>query len=255
MRFYLDSAQAEEIRQAVHLPYVAGVTTNPGLLRQASTDDIEPLLKVIVESGRKDWKIWVQLRSRSSQALVEEAQRLNATLSALTGGAFAGPTLVIKLMPSPDALLAATVLIREGMEVCLTAINNPLQALAVTALPHLESRPGESVVTEGPPAARNPHQPHYLATYAGRIDDAGREGLDELFLITDALQVGRRRTRVLAASIRSREVLSKLVRAAARRQVCPLDVTLPLSLLMGLIDDPVTQRAADEFALLSGIPA
>jgi transaldolase len=250
MRFFLDSAQAEEVRQAVRLPYVAGISTNPDLLRQAGLDGVESLLQVVAKSGRRDWKIWVQLRSESCHGLVEEAQRLSSTLSAMTGGAFAGPTLVIKMMPSPDALLAATILIKEGLEVCLTAINNPLQALAVSTLPHLESKAGEPVLTEGPPASRNPHQPHYLATYVERIDDDGRSGVDELLAILDALHVGQRRTRVLAASIRSLEVLEEVVRKVSQRPAGLLDVTLPFSLLSGLLDDPVTRQAADIFAEL-----
>ena len=71
-----------------------------------------------------------------------------------------------------------------------------------------------------------------------------------MLAILDALHVGQRRTRVLAASIRSLEVLEEVVRKVSQRPAGLLDVTLPFSLLSGLLDDPVTRQAADIFAEL-----
>jgi transaldolase len=254
MRFYLDSAQPDEIRFAANALHVAGVTTNPSILQRARTPSISQLLDTVVATQRRDWKVWLQLRRGSASEVIAQAERINEALIERTGGLLAGPTIVYKLLPDREGLIAATTLIRQGTEVCLTGIANPTQALALSSLPEISEQGEGQLVTEGPPASRNPHMPAHLACYVGRNDDAGRDGTKTVLRINDLLVANGRRTRVLAASIRTSEKLTELIRRLARRKSNVVDVTLSFELLRDLVHDKVTHTATVEFDQLEDIP-
>ena len=238
MRFYLDSAKRDEIAAAARLPWVAGVTTNPETLLAAGVDDFRPVLEAAAATGRRDWKLWVQLADAPYQGVLDQAARLEELLSARTGGPLAGPTLVFKLPPTPEALLAASTLIRQGKEVCITGIANPVQALSVCALPTVVEFGEEVLETEGPPASRTSCSPGFIVFSVGRVSDTGRDGKDELVKIGKLFSACGIRTRVLAANIRSPEVLHSLVGRLAETAGGAVDVTLPWNILEGVSDVP-----------------
>lgn len=251
MRFYLDSAQVEDIRSASRHLFVAGVTTNPELLQRARISRLRNLFDAVAATGRRDWKFWLQLPQGSATEILERASAATKALVERTGGRLAGPTLVFKILPDGPGLEAATRLIRDGAEVCLTAIVNPGQALAVSALPEIAKADADPLETEGPPASRNPHMPHALACYVGRLDDAGRDGVRTVVKMNDALVANQRRSRILAASIRDRDRLDTLIRRLARRSQNVVDVTLGFDLLTSLIKDELTDAALHQFAKYS----
>jgi len=238
MRFYLDSARSDEIVAAARLPWVAGVTTNPESLRAAGVEDFVAVLEAVAATGRRDWKLWAQLADAPYQNILDQAAGLEELLSARTGGLLAGPTLVFKLPPVPEVLLAASTLIRQGKDVCITGIANPVQALSVCALPQVMEFGEGAVETEGPPASRNPGAPGFIAFYVGRVSDTGRDGLEDLVKISSLFFSYGIRTRVLAASIRSPEILHALVGRLAAAGSGPVDVTLPMEILEGVLDVP-----------------
>lgn len=254
MRFYLDSAQPEEIRSVADALFVAGVTTNPSLIQRAGTSRIGELLDAVVATRRRDWKLWFQLRRGTTAEILGEAQALSDALIERTGGLHAGPTLVFKLLPDWKGLIAASTLIRQGAEVCLTGIADPAQALALSVLPEISTDEGGALVTEGPPSSRNPHMPAALACYIGRNDDAGRDGTKVVLRINDLLVANNRRTRVLAASIRTPDKLNALVRRLSRRKVNVVDVTLSFEMLRDVVLDKVTHAAIGEFDALEEVP-
>jgi len=208
----------------------------------------------VVATQRKDWKLWLQLRRAAAPEVVAQAEELNQALMERTGGLLAGPTVVFKLLPDREGLIAATTLIRQGAEVCLTGIANPAQALALSSLPEISEAGDGQLITEGPPASRNPHMPSHLACYIGRNDDAGRDGTKAVLRINDLLVANGRRTRVLAASIRTMDKLNELVRRLARRKTNVVDVTLSYELLRNIVTDKTTNSAISEFDALEDVP-
>ena len=236
MRFYLDSAKEDEIVAAARLPWVAGVTTNPEILHAAGVKDFAVVLEAAVATGRRDWKLWVQLDVAPYRQVLDQTAQLEELLSARTGGLLAGPTLVFKLPPVPEVLLAASTLIRQGKEVCITGIANALQALSVCALPTVVEFGEAGLETEGPPASRNPGSPGFIAFYVGRVSDTGRDGKDEVVKIGNLFSAYGIRTRILAASIRSPETLVDLVGRLATEGGGAVDVTLPMEILEGALD-------------------
>lgn len=246
MRFYLDSARPEDIREAAAWPWVAGITTNPAILDRAGLTRVEPVLEAVTATGRKDWSVWVQLPLAGPDATVREALALQERLETLTGGRFAGPTLVVKLLPAVDHLWAAARLVARGVEVCITGVADAFQAIAVSRLPRLDPE-REPPHTEGPPGSRNPGQPDSVAVYVGRIGDAGEDGARALTHIATGLHKSGRRTRVLAASLRDWEMVAQSLRAA---EYGTLDLTLGVDMLREILDNPVTADATAQFAAI-----
>lgn len=249
MRFYLDSAKKSDIAQAAKMAWVAGVTTNPGILHRDGVADWRAVVGPVVDSGRKDWKVWLQVAAASAESMVEQAGRMEAYLAGKSGGALAGPTLVAKLPPIRESLFAASRLVSRGKEVCITGIANPVQALSVVTLPHLE--PGENGRTEGPPASRNPGFPQFIAYYVGRVSDTGVDPLGRLMGINSLYVSSGIRTRILGAGVRTRGVLAELVSALSRSSgPLQIDVTLPFDVLSRMLDDDITAAALAEFSEL-----
>lgn len=247
MRFYLDSARKSNIAAAAKMAWVAGVTTNPGILHCDGVADWRDVVKAVVDTGRKDWKVWLQVPAGDAESMVKSAEKMESYLADLTGGPFVGPTLVVKLPPIRESLFAGSRLVTAGKEVCITGMANPVQALGVAHLPHLE--PGGFQATEGPPSSRNPGFPQYIAYYVGRVDDAGEDGLGRLGEINSLYVANGIRTRILGASVRSHQMLTQLAAtlavASGKAQV---DVTLPFDVLASVLEDAVTSKALAEFS-------
>jgi transaldolase len=254
MRFYLDSAAADDIRQAAAWPWVAGVTTNPAILARAGLRSVEPVLAAAVAGGRRDWTVWAQLPDGSANDTVQAAFALREGLAERSGGFFAGPTLVAKLLPRPAHLWAAARLAAEGVAVCVTGVTNAVQALAVLTLPRLDEGWDGGHATEGPPGSRNPNVPDWIAAYVGRLDDAGRDGIAVVAGMAAAYRTVGARTRVLAGSVRDAAMLAALAGRVGGGRGDGLDVTLSLDLLRGALDDPVTAAALAQFAEIEAQP-
>lgn len=255
MRFYLDTGTPGEVRAAAALPHVAGFTTNPSLLARAGSPDARGLLAAALESGRRDFRAFVQAGGATATETLAEVDALEAWFFGETGGEWAGPTLVHKLVPTPEALWAAARVAGRGKEVCITGIASPLQALAVATLPPLPkggpaSPAGSGFQAEGPPGSRTPPRPHSVAFYVGRVSDSGRDGVQEVADTCAALAACGGKVRVLAASIRSRDMAAEVLRrvlAAGPGALALLDLTLPAAILADALSDPVTSAALEEF--------
>jgi transaldolase len=249
MQFYLDSAREEDIRGAAKLPFVAGVTTNPELMTEyRALLNAEQLIETVVSTSRMDWKLWLQLPAGSYAETVAVAERMDAYLARLTGDALAGPTLVFKLVPTPEALWAASTLSDRGKQVCVTGIANVVQALTVASAAHVhEGVPPGDFKTEGPPASRNPAFPQSLAFYVGRALDHGRDAIAALTAVAKAMALVSPRTRILAASIRNPEMLVEVLSRVVSN-VPNVDVTVPPEVLGTVLEDSMTADSLERFA-------
>lgn len=247
MRFYLDCATKAAIREAAALPYVSGITTNPAVWKRDQVSSQEWLLDEVCGLGRRDWKLWVQLASTSRQQMLEQADLWSEKLSARVGNEFAGPTLVFKIMPTTEGLFAASTLMGNSREVCITGIAGSVQALAALSLPKIKNEEGKLEIL-GPPAGRQPWSPHYLAAYVGRMNDHGDNGILRTLEIARLIRQYGLHTRVLAASVRTRQSLDQLlIQIALAKDLHAVDVTLQPELLFGLLAHPVTEKAAEQF--------
>ncbi|RIK63972.1 MAG: fructose-6-phosphate aldolase [Planctomycetota bacterium] len=166
MKFFLDTANLDEIKAGAALGMVDGVTTNPSLVAKEGKD-FRTLVGQICEviSG----PVSAEVVSTDCEGMLKEAREL----------AKIAPNIVVKLPTIPEGVKALKILAGEGIRTNLTLIFQPLQALIV-------AKAGATM----------------CSPFLGRLDDIGHDGMgliDEIRTIYDNYGFA---TEVLAASLR-----------------------------------------------------
>jgi transaldolase len=221
-RFFLDTADRAELSELLPLGIFHGVTTNPTILQRCGVpctlEAIGELSELCFRLGAKEFMC--QSWGGTAKRYYETGTQLRELDS---------ERMVIKLPVSAAGVEAAARLTEKGTRICLTAGYSSKQALLA----------GNAGV-------------EYLAPYLGRMTDSGKDGFAEverMHTIARGLGCG---TRILVASIRDVEDISKL---ACRG----LDTfTFSPSVARALFADPLTERASEEFesaAAESAIPS
>ena len=167
MKFFLDTANIEEIRKGVSLGLVDGVTTNPSLVAKEGKS-LEDVAKEICDLV--DGPVSLEVVSTESKDIIEEARRL----------AKVHENAVVKIPMIEEGLKALKVVSQEGIRVNVTLIFSATQAL-------LAAKNGAIIVSP----------------FVGRLDDISTDGMD---LISDILTIYENygfETEVLVASIRN----------------------------------------------------
>jgi len=189
MEIYLDTANVDEIREAVEWGVITGVTTNPTLIAKESGRDFHEIIKEIC--GLVQGPVSAEAVSLDVEGILREAREL-ATLD---------PHIVIKIPVTENGLAAVKVLSREGIRTNVTLVFSPLQAL-------LAARAGAT----------------YVSPFIGRIDDTGQDGTDVLADIMDIFKNYQLRTKVIAASIRHPRHVLEAARLGADIATVPFKV-------------------------------
>ena len=166
MKFFLDSANIDELKKALEWGVIDGVTTNPSLIAKAGVpleDQVRRICDLI------DGDVSAEVISTSAAGMVEEGRRL----ARIHGN------IVVKIPLVEEGIKAVSVLSKDGIRTNVTLCFSAAQAL-------LAAKAGAYIVSP----------------FIGRIDDIGWPGMD---LIRDIVAIYRNygyRTQVLAASIR-----------------------------------------------------
>ena len=118
MKFFIDTANVEEIREAAAMGIIAGVTTNPSLIAKEGRDYMETLKEIttIVDgpiSGE------VKASTTSAEGMIEEGRAIAAL----------HPNMVVKIPMTGEGLKAVKVLSKEGIHTNVTLVCSPAQAL------------------------------------------------------------------------------------------------------------------------------
>lgn len=211
LRLLIDSADPLAWAELWPLGVFRGITTNPSLLRRAgvccSHDAIAGLVSQSIELGCHE--LHLQAWGSSSDDLLSCGRALLA---------LAPERIVVKLPLTAHGLHAARPLLAEGARVTLTACYGVPQVIAAAALGCT-----------------------YVAPYLGRISDAGRHGCAEVMRMQRCLAGLAAPTRLLVASLRSAEELTRLAPAG-------IDTfTLSPGLAQSLWRDPATEAAVAQF--------
>lgn len=188
MKFFLDTANLDELRKGVAWGIVDGVTTNPSLIAKEGRP-IDDQIKAICEIV--DGDISAEVVATETARMVEEGRRLSAIHR----------NVVVKVPLTRDGISATSVLSREGIRVNVTLCFAPAQAL-------LAAKAGAYIVSP----------------FVGRLDDIGATGMD---LIRDIVAIYRNygyATRILAASVRSPVHVVEAALAGAHIATMPLKV-------------------------------
>jgi transaldolase len=166
MKFFLDTADVDEIREGVSLGVVDGVTTNPSLIAKTG-QTLEAVAREI--GGIMDGPLSLEVVSTEADAMVEEGRELAAI----------HPSVVVKIPMIREGLKALKRLSVEGVKVNVTLVFSPLQALL---------------------AAKNGAT--YVSPFVGRLDDISTDGLDVVSDIIEIYDAYGFETEVLVASVR-----------------------------------------------------
>jgi transaldolase len=188
MKFFLDTANLDEIRAGAELGIVDGVTTNPSLVAKEGKD-FRTLVGQICEiiSG----PVSAEVLSVKCDAMVKEARELSKI----------SENVVVKLPTIPEGVKALKILADEGIKTNLTLVFQPLQALIVAKV-------GAT----------------FCSPFLGRLDDISQDGMaliDDIRLIYDNYNF---RTEILAASLRHPLHVVQAARAGADIGTMPYKV-------------------------------
>ncbi|HZH00699.1 MAG TPA: fructose-6-phosphate aldolase [Flavisolibacter sp.] len=209
MKFFIDTANLDQIREAHELGILDGVTTNPSLMAKEGIKGQEAInqhYKTICELV--DGDISAEVLSTSYDEIIEEGKKLAAI----------HPNIVVKVPMIKDGVKAIKYFSDNGIRTNCTLIFSAGQAI-------LAAKAGAS----------------YVSPFIGRIDDSGWDGMVLIDQISQIFAVQGYKTEILAASIRT---ANHIVRAAELgADVC----TCPLESILGLLKHPLTDIGLAKF--------
>lgn len=166
MKFFLDTAIVDEIRQVHEWGLLAGVTTNPSLIAKSGRV-FEEVLKEIVELV--DGPVSAEVMSREASGMIEEGEKLAAISEKVT----------IKVPMTLEGLKAVHHFSKKGIPTNVTLIFSANQAL-------MAARSGAT----------------YVSPFVGRLDDISQNGLDLIEQVATIFDLHQIETQIIAASIR-----------------------------------------------------
>ena len=207
MKFFIDSANMEEIRAAAAFGIVDGVTTNPSLVsKEGSQDSFEDLVKQIcdVVGG----PVSAEVLSTEYSLMVSEGKRLSEI----------DKNVVVKLPMTEDGIKATRTLSDDGINVNVTLIFSPSQALVA-------AKAGAA----------------YVSPFVGRLDDVSAGGMDLVLDICEIYGHYAYETEILVASVRHPMHIAEAARMGA-------DVaTFPYKVFTQLFKHPLTDIGLERF--------
>jgi len=188
MRFFIDTANVDQIRRAYSWGVVDGVTTNPSLVAKEGRDFKETVLEIceIV-----DGPISAEVVSLEADGMVKEAREIASW----------HPNIVIKIPMTPEGMKAARRLASEGIKTNITLVFSPNQAL-------IAAKAGGT----------------YISVFVGRLDDVGEQGMAVVRDTVDMIDTYGFDSEVIVASIRSPMHVVEAIRAGAHIATIPFAV-------------------------------
>jgi transaldolase len=209
MKFFIDTANLAQIKEAHELGILDGVTTNPSLMAKEGIRGTEAVMnhyKAICEMV--DGDISAEVISTDFNGIVEEGKKLAAI----------HPNIIVKVPMIKDGVKALKWFTDNGIKTNCTLVFSAGQAI-------LAAKAGAT----------------YVSPFIGRIDDSSWDGVELIAQISQIYSLQGFKTEILAASIRSALHIVKCAEAGA--DVC----TCPLESIMGLLKHPLTDIGLAKF--------
>src|SRR6202008_4118677 len=209
MKFFIDTANLAQIKEANELGILDGVTTNPSLMAKEGIKGaaaVNQHYKTICEMVNGD--ISAEVISTDFNGIVEEGKKLAAIHK----------NIVVKVPMIKDGVKAIKWFTDNGIRTNCTLIFSAGQAI-------LAAKAGAT----------------YVSPFLGRIDDSGWDGVPLITQISHIYTLQGFKTQILAASIRSALHIVKCAEAGADVCTCPLDS------IMGLLKHPLTDIGLQKF--------
>lgn len=189
MRLFLDTANIDEIREAVGWGVISGVTTNPTLVAREQGRTFAEILREITDVV--PGPVSAEAISLDAPGMIAEARTLAA----------AAENIVVKIPMTPEGLKAAKTLAGEGIRTNVTLVFSATQAL-------LAALAGAS----------------YVSPFVGRLDDAGHDGMQVVRDIAQIFEIHGLESEIIAASIRHPLHVIDAAKAGADIATVPMKV-------------------------------
>ncbi|EAD1588533.1 fructose-6-phosphate aldolase [Listeria monocytogenes] len=188
MRFFIDTANVEEIKKANRMGFISGVTTNPSLVAKEGRDFNEVIQEI---TSIVDGPISGEVVSLEADEMIAEG-RVIAKIHL---------NMVVKIPMTGEGLAAVKVLTEEGIKTNVTLVFSATQAL-------LAARAGAT----------------YVSPFLGRLDDIGDDGLVLIRDIADIFEIHGIPTEIISASVRHPIHVIECAKAGADIATVPFKV-------------------------------
>ena len=209
MRFFIDTANLDNIKEAQSLGILNGVTTNPSLMAKEGIkgkDNILEHYKTICEIV--DGDVSAEVISTDFEGIIQEGQEL----------ALLNPQIVVKIPMIEEGIKAIRYFSDKGIKTNCTLVFSLGQAL-------IAAQAGAK----------------YVSPFIGRLEDNGQDGIQIVKSIVDMFEKQNYQTKVLAASIRNKNHIEECAKIGAHV------VTAPLSAIKELIPHTLTDIGLKKF--------
>ena len=209
MKFFIDTANLDQIREANDLGVLDGVTTNPSLMAKEGIKGDENCRKHYVEiCNIVDGDVSAEVIATDYEGMIKEGEELAAL----------HPNIVVKVPCIADGIKAIKYFTKKGIRTNCTLVFSAGQAL-------LAAKVGAT----------------YVSPFVGRLDDICSDGVGLVAQIVDMYRLYGYKTKVLAASIRNTQHIMQCAEVGADV------VTCPLAAIKGLLNHPLTDSGLEKF--------
>ena len=207
MKFFIDTANVEEIKKANDMGIICGVTTNPSLIAKEGRDFNEVIKEIAsIVDGAISGE--VKATTVTAEDMIKEAKEI----------ASIHPNMVVKIPMTAEGLKAVKVLSKEGIKTNVTLIFNATQAL-------FAAKAGAT----------------YVSPFLGRLDDIATPGIDLIRTISEIFDVQNIDTEIICASVRNPIHIIDCALAGAHI------ATVPYKVIEQCIKHPLTDVGIEKF--------
>ncbi len=189
MKFFIDTANLDEIKEIKKWGILEGVTTNPSLIAKEGDVEFKDVISEITELV--PGPISAEVISTDAEGMIEEAREL----------AEIAENIVIKIPMTPEGMDAVSTLSKEGIKTNVTLVFSANQAL-------IAAKAGAS----------------YVSPFIGRLDDIGHDGMQIVRDIADIFATYEIDTEIIAASIRHPRHVLQSAKAGSDIATVPYNV-------------------------------
>ena len=207
MRFFIDTANVDEIRKANDMGVICGVTTNPSLIAKEGRD-FKEVIKEIASIVDGPISGEVKATTLDAEGMIKEAREIAAI----------HPNMIVKIPMTVEGLKACHMCKVEGIKTNLTLIFSANQAL-------LAARAGAT----------------YVSPFLGRLDDISMPGIDLIRQISDIFSIGDIDAQIIAASVRNPIHIMDCALAGADI------ATVPYKVIEQMTHHPLTDQGIAKF--------
>ena len=207
MKFFIDTANVEDIKRANDMGVICGVTTNPSLIAKEGRD-FKEVIKEITSIVDGPISGEVKATTVDAEGMIREGREIAAI----------HPNMVVKIPMTVEGLKAVKVLSAEGIKTNVTLIFTAYQAL-------LAAEAGAT----------------YVSPFLGRLDDINQPGIELVRTIAEIFAVYGYETEIIAASVRNPIHVTDCALAGADI------ATVPYKVIEQMTKHPLTDQGIEKF--------